>query len=101
MFDGLKKDWARLKASDPGHRFQDRYYRRQEKRRSNSGFKRFAVIALGLLIIGVGIIFLFIPGSGWAIIVVGTAVIAGESLILAKILDIGELMIRKLIGKRG
>jgi len=101
MFDNFKKDWEALKASDPGHRFQDRYRRRREKSLGTSNLWRFVMITLGFLIIGVGVIFLFIPGSGWVIIVVGTGIIAGESLIVAKILDIGELIIRKLIGKRG
>jgi len=100
VFKSLKRDWKLLKEGEPGHRFQDRYHRRRKREKNNSGYKRFFVIAFGLVIIGIGIIFLFIPGSGWAIIIVGTALIAGELLILAKILDVGELIIRKLLGKR-
>ncbi len=100
VFESMKRDWKLLKEGEPGHRFQDRYHRRRKREKSNSGYKRFFIIAFGLIIIGIGIIFLFIPGSGWVIIIVGTGFIAGESLTLAKILDVGELMIRKLSGKR-
>lgn len=100
MFDRFKKDWEALKASDIGHRFQDRYHRRRAKSLGKSKIWRFVIVLLGFFIIGVGIIFLFIPGSGWVIIIIGTGVIAGEFLTMAKLLDIGELYIRKLIGKR-
>ncbi len=101
MFKWLRKDWERLKSGDPGHRFQDRYHRLQERKKGKVGAGWLFVIIFGLLIIGLGIIFLFIPGSGWALIILGLGLMSGENIILAKILDIGELIIRKLIGRRG
>ncbi len=101
MFNKFKRDWEALKASDPGHRFQDRYHRRRERYDKESSLRKIFVVTIGFLIIAVGIILLLIPGPGWATIVVGIAFMAGESLILAKVLDIGELTIRKLLGTRG
>ena len=100
MFQHIKNDWTALQQSEPGHRFQDRYNRRHAE---DSGLKKFwgpVIIGIGLLIIGVGILLLVIPGPGWVTITLGLALIAGESLMLAKILDVLELIIRKLIGKQ-
>jgi len=101
MFNKFKQDWEALKASDPGHRFQDRYHRRRERYAKESNLRKFFVVIIGFLIISVGILLLLFPGPGWVTITVGIAFMAGESLILAKILDIGELIIRKLLGMRG
>ncbi|MBD3275881.1 MAG: hypothetical protein GF372_11250 [Candidatus Marinimicrobia bacterium] len=100
MFDFMKKDWQKLKESDPGHRFQDRYYRHKEKRRRGTFVFRILTVSFGLVVIGVGIILLVTPGPGIVLLTVGMAIIAGESKILAQILDIGELIGRKLIGKQ-
>lgn len=101
MFERFKDDWEQLKASEPGHRFQDRYYRRHS-REGGSGNKylRTVTVGIGILIIGFGGLLLLFPGPGWATIVLGIALIAGESLSLAKVLDVLELIIRKLIGKQ-
>ncbi|MCF7805290.1 MAG: hypothetical protein K9N46_09845 [Candidatus Marinimicrobia bacterium] len=100
MFKHIKDDWKKLRQSEPGHRFQDRY----ERRHSNgSNWKKFwgpVMIGIGLLVVGFGILLLVIPGPGWVTITLGLALIAGESLILAKILDVLELVIRKLLGKQ-
>ena len=100
MWGPIKKDWEALKASEPGHRFQDRYYRRHEKGSRWTKFRTPFVIGTGLVIIGFGVLLLLFPGPGWVTITLGLALIAGESLILARILDVLELMIRKLIGKQ-
>ena len=100
MFANLQHDWKRLKESEPGHRFQDRYYRRHREDNGLKKYHRAVIIGIGLLIIGVGVLLLLIPGPGWATIGLGAAFIAGESLILAKILDILEMVARKLVGKQ-
>lgn len=100
MFTPFKEDWKQLKASEPGHRFQDRYKRRHQPGKHRNSFKTSLIVGAGLLIIGVGILLLIFPGPGWITIVVGLAFIAGESLFLARILDILEMVIRKMLGKQ-
>lgn len=99
MFSRFKRDWEKLKAGEPGHRFQDRYYRRHPEGKQINSLKRPFVFGFGLIIIGVGILLLLFPGPGWGTIILGVAFMAGESLFLAKILDLGELIIRKFLGK--
>jgi len=98
VFDEFRSDWEKLKASEPGHRFQDRYYRRHSKERGGNKYLRTVTVGIGILIIGVGGLLLLFPGPGWATIGVGAAFIAGESLVLAKILDVLEMILRKLLG---
>jgi len=39
------------------------------------------------------------PGPGWLIILLGLAMVAGESLVLARLLDRGEVRLRSLAGR--
>jgi hypothetical protein len=57
MMGRTKESWLRFKASKPGHRFQDRYHRRQE---SEHGWRdpRRLFYLVGGLIIAVGSLFL-------------------------------------------
>ena len=100
MFKHIKNDWEALKRSEPGHRFQDRYDRRHSGKKGPKKFWGPVIIGVGLAIVGIGVLLLVFPGPGWVTIGIGLALIAGESLILAKILDVLELVIRKLIGKQ-
>jgi len=100
MLNWLKQDWKSLKQSEPGHRFQDRYKRRHEKDTKYSKFIAPFIVGTGLIIIGIGVLLLLFPGPGWVTIAIGLALISGESKILAQILDILEMMLRKLIGKQ-
>jgi len=100
MVHWFKQDWKSLKQSEPGHRFQDRYRRRHQKHGGRSKFIKPLIVGAGLVVIGIGILLLIFPGPGWVTITVGLAIIAGESKILAQILDILEMMLRKLIGKQ-
>jgi len=97
MFKQLKQRWNYLKASEPGHRFQERYFRLQQNRRERPYLNKLVTIVGGLFIILIGIIFLFIPGSGWVIIFIGAAVIAGESRFLARFLDWLEVRLRRVV----
>jgi len=100
MFDVFKKDWEALRKSEPGHRFQDRYHRRHQKSGGRSKFIKPLIVGTGLVVIGIGILLLVFPGPGWVTITLGLAIIAGESKILAQVLDILEMILRKLIGKQ-
>ena len=55
------------------------------------------IIIAGIFIILIGMIFWLIPGSGWAIIILGAALLAGESNTVARMLDWLELKIRKIV----
>jgi hypothetical protein len=97
MLKKIKTNWERFRNSVPGQRFQKRYHRRQNNQKKRSSGKKIALMVGGATLIGVGIVFLFIPGSGWAMIFTGSGMIAGESLKAAKALDKTEIKVRGLI----
>jgi len=84
----LRKMWKELVASQPGHRFQDRY-----RSRSRTGSKGVRVLKLagGLVLIVAGIVLLFVPGPGSVLLVVGAALLGQESLVVARMLDRSEV----------
>ncbi|HKQ38752.1 MAG TPA: PGPGW domain-containing protein [Verrucomicrobiae bacterium] len=95
MPDGLKQQWSDLRKGRPGHRFQERYERKQSWRREQSWMQRFGQPAIGVLILGAGIIFCFIPGPGLPLVVVGGALLAERSRPIARTMDWCELKFRK------
>ena len=97
MFSQLKRNWQSFKEEPPGERFQKRYYRRRQKRGHRSLLKKMLLMLAGAGVISVGIILLFIPGPGWLIIFTGAAILAGESLWMARIIDFVEVKLRKLV----
>jgi hypothetical protein len=97
MLEGLKRRWRRLRAGQPGARFQRQYRENRESRKS--GLHRWGAVAAGAGLILVGIILLFIPGPGLLFIATGGAVLATESLAVARVLDWLEIRGRRVIGR--
>ena len=95
MFDEILISWRYLWESEPGKRFQERYQRLKARRTDRPPMMKVLLIIAGIMIIFIGMIFWLIPGSGWAIIILGAALLAGESQTVARMLDWLELKIRK------
>jgi hypothetical protein len=76
----------------PGRRFQDRY--RRMRAQKGSAWKRCALFIVGIVLTAVGVFFLVVPGPGIPILVVGLALVAQESVTLARLLDRAELKLR-------
>ena len=96
MMGRTKESWRRFEASKPGHRFQERYRRRQE---SEHGWRDPAKLfyLVGGLIIAVGSLLLgVLPGLGTLTFFIGLGMIAGEFRPLARLLDWAEVRVRKL-----
>lgn len=96
MIETLKKNWTELSKSPPGRRFQNRHCR--VGRRGGSGTSRALKLTAAFALLLVGAVLLLIPGPGSVLILAGTALLAEESLLVAKALDRAELRIRKGIG---
>lgn len=96
MFARLRKQWRDLRKSRPGRRFQDRYYGRKEHRR---GFTKPLYLAVGILLLVVGIVMLPAPGPGFLIMLIAAAMLAEESLAVARTCDGIELKARALVGR--
>jgi len=95
VLDGLRTRWRQLKAGKPGTRFQGQYRANRESRKS--GWGGALSLALGIGLIVVGFIGLFVPGPGIVGIALGAAILARQSLVVARALDALELRGRKLI----
>jgi uncharacterized protein (TIGR02611 family) len=86
-----------LKQSTPGHRFRDRYRRRQQTGRDRSVFRKACYVALGVAIAIASLVLAPLPGPGWGTFFVGLGIVAGEVLHVALLLDRGEIKLREAL----
>ncbi len=94
MFGRLREDWRRFKASKPSFRFRDRYRRRQRSGQSGFDFRKALYIVGGLVIAITSLLLAPLPGPGWGTFFVGLMILAGELLIVARLLDRAEMILR-------
>ncbi len=97
MIDQAKRTWQAFKRSQPGYRFQERYNRRQQTTSGPFDPKNPLYLAMGVLIVVVGVVLAPIPGPGGIIAFVGLAFIGAEFLPIARLLDWGELRLRDIV----
>ncbi len=94
MFEKLSRSWRQFKQARPGQRFQDARRRRRQEKASGAGSALF--IALGIALALLGVVALFFPGPGILFIAMGAALIARESMKMARAMDAIELRLRRL-----
>jgi hypothetical protein len=98
MIEGVKRfawqQWRSYSRGRPGKRFQERYRRRQEQGHGQWGVGRILNLSLGILIVAVSAVGGLLPGPGWGTAIIGFALIAGEFLPAARLLDRAELALR-------
>ena len=88
------QQWQSFSRGRPGKRFQERYRRRQERGHGQWGVRRIFNLTLGILIVAVSAVGGLLPGPGWGTAIIGFALIAGEFLPAARLLDRAELTLR-------
>jgi hypothetical protein len=94
MLNDLKKSWRVFKNAPPGERFERLYEVRKDQKAS-----RLVFLVLGLLLLVGGVILLAIPGPGLPLIAFGAALLAQQSLWLARLLDQLEPVLHRLAKK--
>ena len=98
MIESIKRyawrHWRRFSYGRPGKRFKERYRRRQELGNGQFGVRRIVNLTLGILIVAVSAVGGLLPGPGWGTAIIGFALIAGEFLPAARLLDRAELALR-------
>ncbi|HUS31930.1 MAG TPA: PGPGW domain-containing protein [Kofleriaceae bacterium] len=90
-FAQLKHEWQAFKDDEPGERFEDHHDRMKH---ASKGFN-IGATALGVFLLLAGIVLCVIPGPGTPLIVFGLALLAARWQRAAKVLDRGELKVRK------
>ena len=96
MLENSIKEWRWfLKHSAPGCRFRDRYHRRQQAGRGRSMFRSACYVALGTAIAIGSLTLAPLPGPGWGTFFVGAGIVAGEVWHVARLLDRGEVKLRR------
>ena len=94
MIGRLKGEWEEFKESKPGERFKERYHRRQQS--PGHTVNRILLVILGS-VIALGSLFTApLPGPGFATVFLGLAILAGELLPAARLLDWSEVRLRQL-----
>jgi hypothetical protein len=90
--------WRLLWNLDAGHRFQTRYHSRRlhRERGKTSSYGRIFNLVGGPVLIAAGFAFLPTPGPSYIIVVIGSWMLAGEFLPLARLFDRIEVRLRKL-----
>jgi hypothetical protein len=96
MIGKTKESWRRFEASRPGHRFQDRYRRRQEIEHGWRDPKKLFYVGGGLIIALGSLAFGVLPGPGTLTFFIGLGMIAGEFRPVARLLDWAEVRAREL-----
>jgi uncharacterized membrane protein YbaN (DUF454 family) len=86
----VKEEWRHFRSDEPGERFRRHRERMQLKSRTHG----IVALALGVLLIAVGVVLLFLPGPGTPLIVFGTGLFASHSLRLSNALDRAEPKVR-------
>ena len=89
--------WRQFRDAEPGTRFQEQHEANQESRKSR--WTRPAWIVLGVVMVLIGFVALPAPGPGTLVIAGGAALLARESLMVARALDALEVRILRLLGK--
>lgn len=96
MITRTKHSWRRFQASKPGHRFQDRYRRRQASEQGWMDPWRLFYVLGGLILALGSLTFGVLPGPGMLTFFVGLGMIAGEFRPIARLLDRAEVRAREL-----
>lgn len=87
----IKRNWQDFKDSQPGHRFYERYKRRQRTSRGRWDKYTLLNIGLGIVIAAIGVILIPAPGPGWLVTFVGLGLLGSEFAPIARALDWLEL----------
>lgn len=93
MLEALKREWRAFRSQRAGTRFQ-RIHRRRAGQPS-SRLWRAAVMLAGSVLIVIGLVMILLPGPGLLTMLAGVALIAGESLTVARLFDRANLALER------
>jgi hypothetical protein len=96
MIGRAKRSWRLFTSSNPGDRFQVRYYYHRQSRHGRSSLSRIFNIVVGSVLVIFSVFFGWAPGPGTLTLVIGLSMLGSEFLVVARFLDWAEVRLRKL-----
>ncbi len=96
MGTSSRRSWQQFKESRAGNRFQERYHYRQQGSSNWFSPRKVLYIVGGITVAVASLALAPLPGPGWVTFFIGLALLAGEILFAARLLDSIEVKIRKL-----
>lgn len=97
LYQEMRREWRLFRDDRVGHRFRD-----HQARLKNGSLRMRAVSMLfGLVLLVAGVVLCFIPGPGVPVLVFGIALLAGESRVVATLLDRAEPPVRRAAHRAG
>ena len=96
MIEKIRESLQSFKESEPGHRFKDRYHRRQQSKSDRFDLGVVVCVLGGILIVRGGSGAVPGPGPGWLIVLLGLGLVAGEFRPIAHFMDWAEVRLRRL-----
>ncbi len=96
VIGNVKKSWQEFKADEPGHRFKERYRRRQESEYGWLDPSRLFNVIVGTILIVGSAFFGWAPGPGMLTFFIGLGMVAGEFGPAARLLDWSEVRARQV-----
>lgn len=87
MPSSIRRTLAQIRAADPGTRFR----LANARTRADRGLSRLALVAVGITVMVVSAVTFWIPGPNIVLVLAGLALVAGQSLRVATVLDHAEL----------
>jgi len=91
----FRRHWREFTKGRKGKRFQDRYHRRQKTNSGRFGIRRVINLTLGIVLVAASAVGGLLPALGWGTAIIGFALIAGEVLAAARLLDWAEIRLRR------
>lgn len=97
MISRWKQQWRALRESRPGERFEDRYRAANRKRDGGSLGGHIVRVGLAVALFAIGVVLVVIPGPAVLFFALAGALMATESLWVARALDWTELKVRAML----
>ena len=95
MPTALHRKWHLLPSGRPGERFRNRYHQHQQSKNRGLGGMILRFLLAGLALV-VGFILVFIPGPAVLFFLIAGALLASDWLPVARLLDWGEVHVRRI-----
>lgn len=97
MFRTLKARWRTFVSVPRGERFQAHH--RRSHRPDAPRWARVAAIAAAVVLMAIGVVMIVLPGPGLLVILAGAAMLAGESLLVARAMDRVDFHAQRLLAR--